>query len=507
MREQWGRRTARGVVSGILFGILLTTASADDFSDLIQSSHIEPFAELKLAQAAVDEAPMPPPPAPPVEESLDDVHSRLQEQRLSNLEMEFHRLENRFMSGDLVPGRPRSTDIAPVPPPSKTPTFPNTRLTGFFQADAAWFAQDTGSTAEFGNIQDDRGFRRARLAAVGDVAKNVSYMIEMDFAFPGRPSFMDVWVDVHEVPLFGNVRIGQWRQPFGLDELTSVRELTFLERPTGFAFAPFRQTGIGFHNNNEDQTVTWAASVYGFPTDAFGDSLGDKGYGTAERITGLLLDDDCDHRVLHVGAGHVLTVPNNAGASYRNTPEYGGPFGGPAGNVGDVPFFVNTGVLNYDSANLLNAELAGVYQSFHWQSEARYAIVDIGGDTIALPSAYVQGAYLLTGEVRPYNRQAAVLGRIKPLRPWGDCGGCGAWELAARYSYINLNPAAPFSAGGAGLLAGQPPGGALNDVTLGLNWYLNANLKFQFNYIRAMLNVADMESSTDIVAFRTQLDF
>jgi phosphate-selective porin OprO/OprP len=100
-----------------------------------------------------------------------------------------------------------------------------------------------------------------------------------------------------------------------------------------------------------------------------------------------------------------------------------------------------------------------------------------------------------------------VLGRIKPRRPWGDCGGIGAWEIAARYSYIDLNPAAPFSAGGAGLLDGQPPGGALNDATFGLNWYLNANLKVQFNYIRAMLNVADTHSTTNIVALRTQLDF
>lgn len=439
----------------------------------------------------------------------DDVTDLAQDRRIYDLELRFQQLQQRMdMAGTALNDRPRTSDVAHAATPKTT--YPTVKVTGFFQADFGYFAQDTDSNALFGNIQDDRGFRRARLAAVGDISSNASYMFEMDFAFPGRPSFMDVWVDVHDIPWLGNVRVGQWRQPFGLDELTSVRELTFFERPTMFAFAPFRQTGIGFHNNNEDQTVTWAASVYGFPTDAFGDSLGDSGYGTAERITALLIDECQGRRILHVGFDHAFTIPNATGFAYRNVPEYGGPFGGPAttpGTAGDVPFFINTGILNFDSSNLLNAELAGVYDSFHWQSEARFAVVDIAGDTVTLPACYFQAGYILTGEVRPYNKTNAVLGRIKPNNPFQRGCGWGAWEVAARYSYIDLDPAAPYSAGGAGLLAGQPPGGALNDMTLGLNWYLNANLKVQLQYVRAMLNNSVSNSSTDIVGFRTQLDF
>lgn len=435
----------------------------------------------------------------------DEVTDLAQDRRLYDLEMRFQQLQQRMEMRLPNPELPRTSDTAHAI--AQKVTYPIIKLSGFFQLDAAYFAQDTTSNAQFGNIQDDRGFRRARLAAVGDIAPNASYMLEMDFAFPGRPSFMDVWVDVHDIPWLGNVRAGQWRQPFGLDELTSVRELTFFERPTMFAFAPFRQTGIGFHNNNEDQTVTWAASVFGFPTDFYGGSLGDSGYGTAERITTLLIDECEGRRILHAGFDHVITVPNSAGSFYRNVPEYGGPFGGANGTVGDVPFFVNSGTLLYDSSNLINFELAGVYDSLHWQSEARYALVDIAGDTVTLPSYYVQFGYILTGEVRPYNKANAVLGRIKPKHPFERGCGWGAWEVAARYSYIDLNPIAPYSSGGAGLLPGQPPGGALNDMTLGLNWYLNNNLKVQFQYVRAMLNTSVASSSTDIVAFRTQLDF
>src|SRR5581483_20082 len=139
---------------------------------------------------------------------------------------------------DILPGRRRSSDIIKVEDLERTPGFPKVKLTGFFQADAASFLQDKESLATFGNIQDVRGFRRTRLAAIGDVTQNVSYMLEMDFAFPGRPSFMDVWVDVHSIPLLANVRVGQWRMPFGMDELTSVRELQLLNAASRSAWPP-----------------------------------------------------------------------------------------------------------------------------------------------------------------------------------------------------------------------------------------------------------------------------
>ncbi len=452
--------------------------------------------------------PLPPPPQTITTISDDDADAvdQMQNQRLREFESELQLLRQRLSHTELNAGRARSSDVAEAVKPKTT--YPNTKLTGFFQMDAGWFAQDTNSQALLGNIQNDIGFRRTRLAAVGDLADNISYMIEMDFSFPGRPSFMDVWADVHEVPWLGNIRIGQWRQPFGLDELTSVRELTFLERPTMFAMAPFRQPGIGFHNSNADETMTWAGSVYGFQADQFGGTLGDRGVGTAERFTALLWNECNGREVLHFGLDHALTVPNNPGLFYRNVPEYGGPFGGPGGTAGDVPFFVNTGIINAEMSNMVNMELAAVYNSLHMQGELRYAFVQAGGRVVTLPAAYLQAGYILTGEVRPYNKTNAVLGRIKPLHPVHRGGGWGAWEVAARYSYLDLSNAAGVSTGaGAGLLPGQPAGGQLNDVTLGLNWYLHSNLKVQLQYVRAMLSNTVSDSNTDIIALRTQLDF
>jgi hypothetical protein len=77
-----------------------------------------------------------------------------------------------------------------------------------------------------------------------------------------------------------------------------------------------------------------------------------------------------------------------------------------------------------------------------------------------------------------------LLAQRQPLRFDGS-GGLGAWELAARWSYIDTNGT-----------AGTGPGGQLNDLTFGLNWYMNNFTKFQFNYIHPFLNQPKTGPST-----------
>ena len=62
-----------------------------------------------------------------------------------------------------------------------------------------------------------------------------------------------------------------------------------------------------------------------------------------------------------------------------------------------------------------------------------------------------------------FNQKNAVITRVKPRRAVTfKGGGIGAWELAGRWSYIDTNGT-----------AGSGPGGQLNDLTVGVNWYLN----------------------------------
>ncbi len=79
-------------------------------------------------------------------------------------------------------------------------TYPDMKLTGFFQLDSAYFGQSNESIATLGDIQDGTGFRRARLAATGDINERTSYMAEFDIA-QAQARFVDVWGQFNDTPL------------------------------------------------------------------------------------------------------------------------------------------------------------------------------------------------------------------------------------------------------------------------------------------------------------------
>ncbi len=409
------------------------------------------------------------------------------------------------------------------------PKFPSVEVHGAIQMDSGWFHQSANNMATIndldgpapgnGNIRDGADFRRVRLSANGAVLPNMNYFLQMDFAAFGRPTFTDVWMEFTKVPVLGNIRAGQWKQPFSLEVVSSFRYTTFAERSVLFnAFDPFRHIGVGFWNYSEDEMMTWAASFYRPGQDQFGGSLSDVGgYAGVGRITMLPWFDDDGSNYLHLGAAYNYVNPKDNAARFRTIPEYfiGEQAAGTAGTsnfgvpgvLNGTPFFVDTGAKtstkgSVDHYHLIGSELLWVNGSLSVQSEAMWLFGErTNGRSMYFPGMYAQAGYFLTGEHRPYNRKQGAIDRIQVLRPFGhyrgdDCEwGWGGWEIAARYSYIDLN-------------SKDITGGRLKDITLGLNWYINNFSKIQFNYIRAFLNQkAHGDSTADIFGLRAQVDF
>jgi phosphate-selective porin OprO/OprP len=108
----------------------------------------------------------------------------------------------------------------------------------------------------------------------------------------------------------------------------------------------------------------------------------------------------------------------------------------------------------------------------------------------------------LTGEARAYDPGAASFRGLKPAHPLGK-DGFGAWEVAARYSNIDL-AFDPF----AGAAAGAVTGGQQNIWTLGLNWYPTAGLRFMLDYDNIQVNHVEAPAgdiSAGAVALRSQI--
>jgi phosphate-selective porin OprO/OprP len=411
---------------------------------------------------------------------------------------------------------------------STPPKLPFIQLTGFFQLDQGFFSQSDGSKDDLGNIQNGIGFRRTRLAAVGKVSDFTGYSLEVDFATAGRPSFFDTWGEQQNLPVLGTIRIGQFRQPTTMDAWTSVRHLEFMERSLPFqALDPFRRVGVMAYNMSDSQRTTWAYSVFGtgftfwnpnfaggantqfgdIGDSRFAEQLGDNGsVSGAIRATHLLYyDEPSEGRyLLHAGGGFTGGSIGGSGP-FAHTfisqplPEFfvGDASGGGATAAGTPPV-VSTGRILASSYQYYHTELAANAGAASCQSEFLFYVLDqLGGPPIYLPGAYAQCGYFLTGESAAYNKQAGVLDYN--VVPYSDFfglgkgkgfGGWGAWQVAARWSYLDLDCANLLPANqqivANGTAPQNPNYGSVNESTVGINWWWNRYTRLQFNWIHSM---------------------
>jgi phosphate-selective porin OprO/OprP len=335
------------------------------------------------------------------------------------------------------------------------------RLGGRIQLDGAVIGGSRQLQEELGeDFENGVEFRRARLYLEGLAYEHVEFKIQLDFA-GGSPEFKDVYMGLVKVPYVGGIRVGQFKEPFSLEELTSSNYITFMERSLPNALVPSRQTGIMAHNTALEERLTWAAGAFA-QSDDFGDSI-DGDWNVAMRLTGLPWYADGGRKLFHVGADYFVRRPHQDTLSFAQRPE-----------VHLAPNFVDTGDFAANTSTGWDAEAALVYDSFSLQSEYIGNAVDLpGGDDATFSGVYVFASYFITGEHRPYKTSSATFDKVVPKRPfWFGNGGPGAWEIAARYSYLNLDQT------GAGI-----EGGRLQDVTVGVNWYLNANTRIMLNYV------------------------
>lgn len=378
---------------------------------------------------------------------------------------------------------------------------PTGNLTAQLQADFYSFSQDANSLATLGNIQDGSAFRRARFGWLGE-HEQYDWRVEMDFALAGRPSFLDVFAGMRDVPLLGYARVGHFFEPFSLERLTPNRFVTFLERSLpDQPFAPARNLGAAALNTSENERLCWAYGVFRSNSNFWGDDAGDGGERAfTGRITGLPKYDEASggRYYIHLGAGYSYRSADDSRVRFQSQPE-----ARLGANSTNVPFFVDTGNVPARAYQLFGAEAAWVHGPLSIQSEYMWVPVDrLTGPSATFQAFYVTTSYFLTGEHRPYRKRGGFFDRVVPFENFfaarvGDKTrlGRGAWELAFRVSHLDLNDA--------GVL-----GGRLTDLTAGLNWYLTPYCRWSANYVRAMLDDPTQgDSHTDIFGMRVGYDF
>jgi phosphate-selective porin OprO/OprP len=384
---------------------------------------------------------------------------------------------------------------------AKKPTF---QIGGQLQTDYLYFGQDADSREAFGDINDGVNFRRARLTARGDAFEQVEYAIGFDFALPGRPSFLDVFVGMHDLPILGHARVGHFFEPFSLERVTQNRYNTFMERSLADVFAPARNTGFNAYDTyGNDENGTWSVGWFASNSDNFGDQFMDAGgQALTGRLTWLPFYDEASsgRSYVHVGGGYSYRTPPNGNLIFAPFPEArpGTP------TLSSVQPLVSTGLISAEHNQLFGAEFAWIAGPLSFQAEYMYVPVEqTAGPELAFQGAYAYVSYFLTGEHRPYNKKLGIHDRVIPFEDFFRVRTCdgpvvhgrGAWELAARWSYIDLTDE-------------NIVGGVEHNGTVGLNWYLNPYTRVKWEYILAQVDRPPVgDSTTHIAGMRFDIDF
>lgn len=315
---------------------------------------------------------------------------------------------------------------------------------GRLQIDAAFYKEDKNP---LGNGLE---IRRAYLNLEGTMFGDWGYEFSVDFADDAEVKDAFVTNDrLWPVRLI----IGQYKEPFSLEELTSSKYLTFMERALPNLFAPGRNIGFGFRAHGNVWTTAAGIFGEGFEDDA--DDEGDEGWALTGRVTYAPFHSDT--RVLHFGAALSNRQQNDEKeVRFRTRPE---------SHITDVRY-VNTGkISNVDSVRRANLEFAAVRGPFSIQWEyARADVEQPSRSDLTFDGSYLFFSWFVTGESRDYKFKKGAFGRVKPRKKGG------AWELAIRYSDADAND-------------GSVTGGREKNVALGVNWYINKRMRFMANYI------------------------
>jgi phosphate-selective porin OprO/OprP len=395
------------------------------------------------------------------------------------------------------------------------------KLGGRIQADFASISSPKRSLVD--QLEADQGgndltgfgseFRRARLFVEGTVYRIIQFKAQYDFAGNGPAEFKDVWVGLTKVPKVGHIRVGHMKEPFSLEELTSSKYITFMERALPNVFSPGRNTGIRLHNTAfKSKRLWWGVGVF-TNADDFGDNFNNfQDWNFTARVAGTPFYAEKGRKLLHLGLGysHQFRNKDHFSLRYRQRPEAHitavRPLDTRGGSGGAADF-------DTDGIDLINPEIAVVWGPFSLQGEYMWSFVnanrdsiwrngaEVGGYNLLLKKGnptfhggYIYASYFLTGENRNYQLKSATFGRVKPRRNFDLQGGPGAWEIAFRYSYLSLNSGVAsdpnFYAGTSFLSTPRigTRGGIENNLTFALNWYPTPNTRWMLNYIYADIN-------------------
>lgn len=365
------------------------------------------------------------------------------------------------------------------------------RFRGNAQIDGRYFANDKDNTGK-----DEILARRLRPMIEGTV-DDFDFKLMPDFA-GGQARLLEAYVD-YKASDAVKIRAGKFKPPVGLERLQSQTNLVFIERGLANNLAPSRDFGVQLHGNLIPQTLEYQIGVFnGDPDLAADDGDVDDKKDFAARLFAnpFSQSDTVALRGLGIGVGSSIgdregDATNTILGDYRS-------------NGQQRIFRYNSGVFANGTHWRLYPQ--ATYYNGAFGSMAEYAIsnqeVERAGvqEKLKHTAWNITTSYVLTGEDASFNG-------VVPAQNFSlEEGGIGAWEVAARLGGIKFDDKSfsSFASSSQSVREATAAG-------LGVNWYLNPNVKWQANYERTTFDggaAASQDRPTEHAIFtRVQYQF
>ncbi len=308
--------------------------------------------------------------------------------------------------------------------------------------------------------------RRLRLGVSGKFGDDVKYKVELNTNSSEDVNVEDVYLQWNPGGKKFNVKLGQFKTHNSLDELTSSRFITALERSMFTdAFEFNRRIGLAVGTSGENYTIN--AGVFGDNLSTASDEE-----GSAASARGTYNPVKNDDIIVHLGASARIrnTGDTQSDLRYRQRP------------VSHIPSrIISTGRIA-DKDTFLGVEAAGIMGQF-WAA-GEYGVTNADCETCtsdpSFDGLYVEAGAFFGGK-KTY--KGGKFNRPKVDNPITD-GGMGAVSVFARYDTLNLEDT-------------SINGGDLDTFVIGLDWWPVKNARIGVNYFDANANLGTSTSGLD----------
>ena len=338
------------------------------------------------------------------------------------------------------------------------------------------------ATSGDGDTASESEFRRTRVTLKGTSDKSWAYKMTIDIeGNEGGGAEIDTAYLAYKDLGLGKLMVGRFKAPFGLEELTSSKWISTIERsPTpelGFLSGKSSfQAALHGHGG----PLFWQLAVIDEDQE---DDDGSDAYSIAARLGAHMPMGEGSF--MHV-AGSFASRKFGDDGEQRFRTRLG---------VHTVDRPIDFGKVGVDDADQFGLEGAVVMGPLSLQGEYRQVDFDAGDEgnasAVDVEGSYIQVSYILTGESRGYKGKSGKFDKAKPNGPMG------AWELVAKYEDGELD------------IKTETKKSEYELLTLGLNWHTTKNVKFMLNYLDADTDHATGGDEDDgqAMSFRAQYVF